>query len=208
MNPVTFADSQLKFSTDTMIKSIFTGFFLLTILYSLTAQTIKPNSLQFWQTLATHCGQAFEGEVVTAPANDTTFAGKKLVMHVRSCTPNRIRIPFHVGENYSRTWVLTLHDSLIQLKHDHRHEDGSEDRVTQYGGFATNTGNKTTQYFPADQFTVNLLPTAASNVWWIDVTDEYFTYHLRRIGTDRQYSIRFNLKKPIALPPAPWGWQD
>jgi hypothetical protein len=209
MNPVTFADFQLKFSMDTMIKSIFTGLFLLTNLYSLSAQSIKPNSIRFWQTLSTHCGQAFEGEVVTAPANDTTFAGKKLVMHVRSCAPNRIRIPFHVGENYSRTWVLTLHDSLIQLKHDHRHEDGSEDRVTQYGGLATNTGNKTTQYFPADQFTVNLLPTAASNVWWIDVVPgEHFTYNLRRIGSDRQYSIRFNLKQPIKTPPAPWGWQD
>jgi hypothetical protein len=191
-----------------MIKPLSTCLFLLTILFSLEAQPPKPASLQFWQTLATHCGQVFEGEVVTAPANDTTFAGKKLVMHVRSCAPNRIRIPFHVGENYSRTWVLTLHDSLIQLKHDHRHEDGSEDRVTQYGGMATNTGNKTTQYFPADQFTVNLLPTASSNVWWIDVTDNYFTYNLRRIGTDRQFSIRFNLKKPVAVPPAPWGWKD
>ena len=191
-----------------MIKSIFLCLLTLSSLSSINAQSPKPASLQFWETLATHCGQAFEGEVVTAPANDTTFAGKKLVMHVRSCEPNRIRIPFHVGENYSRTWLLTLHDSLILLKHDHRHEDGSEDHVTQYGGKATNTGSKTSQYFPSDQFTVNLLPAASSNVWWIDVSDDYFTYNLRRMGTDRQFSIRFNLKKPIAIPPAPWGWKD
>jgi hypothetical protein len=191
-----------------MSKLIFSLFIALSLSSNLCAQPSKPNSLQFWQTLTTHCGQAFEGEVVTAPANDTTFAGKKLVMHVRSCAPYQIRIPFHVGENYSRTWVLTLHDSLIQLKHDHRHEDGTEDRVTQYGGMATNTGNKTTQFFPADQFTINLLPTAASNVWWIDVTDEYFTYNLRRIGTDRQFSIKFNFKKAIKIPVAPWGWKD
>jgi hypothetical protein len=175
----------------------------------LNAQPTKPGSIVFWETLNTYCGQAFEGEVVAAPANDTTFANKKLVMHIRSCEKGRIRIPFHVGENYSRTWVLTLHDSLVQLKHDHRHEDGSEDRVTQYGGMATNTGNKTTQFFPADQFTVNLLPAAASNVWWIDVVPgEHFTYHLRRMGSDRQFSIRFNLKNPILVPPAPWGWKD
>lgn len=192
-----------------MIKSILLCLLTLSSLPSINAQSPTPPSLQFWQTLSTYCGQAFEGEVITAPANDTTFAGKKLVMHVRSCEANRIRIPFHVGENYSRTWVLTLQDSLIQLKHDHRHEDGIEDRVTQYGGMATNTGSKTTQYFPADQFTVNLLPAAVSNVWWIDlVAGEYFTYNLRRIGTDRQYSIRFNLKKPIGTPPAPWGWKD
>lgn len=192
-----------------MKKSFFTICLPLSILASLKAQPSSTPSLQFWQTLSNYCGQAFEGEVITVPANDTTFAGKKLVMHVRSCEPNRIRIPFHVGENYSRTWILSLHDSLIQLKHDHRHEDGSEDRVTQYGGMSTNTGSKTTQYFPADQFTVNLLPAAVSNVWWIDlVAGEYFTYNLRRIGTDRQYSIRFNLKKPNGTPPAPWGWKD
>jgi hypothetical protein len=175
----------------------------------LIAQQRKAGSMVFWEALTKYKGLAFEGEVVTAPANDTTFAGKKLVMHVRSCEEGRIRIPFHVGDNYSRTWVLTLHDSLIQLKHDHRHKDGSEDRVTQYGGMATNTGNKTTQYFPADQFTVNMLPAAGSNVWWIDVVPgEHFTYSLRRIGSDRQYSIRFNLKMPIETPPAPWGWKD
>lgn len=169
----------------------------------------ESNSHIFWKNLSAYCGQAFAGEVISAPPNDTTFAGKKLVMHIKSCEPNRIRIPFHVGENYSRTWVITMHDSLIQLKHDHRHEDGSEDRVTQYGGLATNTGSKTTQYFPADQFTVNLLPAAGSNVWWIDVVaGEHFTYNLRRIGSDRQYSIRFNLKQPIETPPAPWGWKD
>ncbi|HSK12094.1 MAG TPA: hypothetical protein VK907_02710 [Phnomibacter sp.] len=177
---------------------------------SLSGQrTPMAGSNLFWASLEKNCGKAFEGEVVTAPDNDTTFAGKKLVMHIRSCEAGRIRIPFHVGENYSRTWVLTLYDSLVQLKHDHRHADGSEDRVTQYGGMATNTGTPTTQYFPADQYTVDLLPTAASNVWWIDmVPGEHFTYNLRRIGTDRQYSIRFNLQKPIPAPPAPWGWKD
>jgi len=189
-----------------MIKSILLCLLTLSSLCCINAQSPTTPSLQFWQILSSYCGQSFEGEVITAPANDTTFAGKKLVMHVRSCEPGRIRIPFHVGENYSRTWVLTLHDSLIQVKHDHRHEDGSEDRVTQYGGMATNTGSKTTQYFPADQVTVNLLPAAVSNVWWIEVIEgEYFTYNLRRIGTDRQYSIRFNLKKqapnPQPLPP-------
>jgi hypothetical protein len=190
-----------------LIHAIATCIFMLSNFGIAAAQ--EANTLAFWKTLTTYCGQAFEGEVIAAPANDTTFAGKKLVMHVRSCDDGRIRIPFHVGENYSRTWVLTLQDSLIQLKHDHRHEDGSPDRVTMYGGTTPNTGSKTMQYFPADQETANLLPYASSNVWWIDVVaGEHFTYNLRRIGSDRQYSIRFNLKQPIETPPAPWGWQD
>ena len=48
-------------------------------------------------------------------------------MHVRSCEENRIRIPFFVGDDKSRTWVLTFDSDQIQLKHNHRHEDGSVD---------------------------------------------------------------------------------
>src|SRR5690606_7903811 len=115
-------------------------FFLIAFLISfrsVLAQEI-PGSLQFWNTLKSHCGKSYEGELLTAGNDD--FAGKKLVMHVRTCEDNTIRVPFFVGEDRSRTWVLTLADNLIKLKHDHRHEDGSEDDVTQYGGSSTNTG--------------------------------------------------------------------
>ena len=55
-------------------------------------------------------------------------------MHVRSCKDKTIRIPFFVGDDKSRTWVFTMSKSnLITLKHDHRHKDGSEDKITQYG---------------------------------------------------------------------------
>jgi hypothetical protein len=55
-------------------------------------------------------------------------------MHVRTCSENALRIPFHVGDDHSRTWVITRTENGLRLKHDHRHEDGSEDAVTQYGG--------------------------------------------------------------------------
>lgn len=164
---------------------------------------------KFWISLQELCGKAYKGVVITAPANDTIFKGKALVMHVRSCTPSLIRIPFFVGENRSRTWVFSKSDESLQLKHDHRHEDGKEDSITQYGGSTTNRGKSTMQLFPADQETTNMLPAAAANVWWIDlVPGEYFTYNLRRIGTDRLFSIRFDLKKPVTTPPLPWGWID
>jgi hypothetical protein len=167
----------------------------------------KTPSHQFWETLKSHCGKAFEGKLVS-PESDPRFAGK-LVMHVRACEDGRIRIPFFVGEDRSRTWVLTMDDAgLIQLKHDHRHEDGSEDQVTQYGGKASNTGAATTQFFPADQFTANLLPAAVGNVWWITVDDTSFTYNLRRLGSPTLFSVRFDLTKSIEIPAAPWGWKD
>jgi hypothetical protein len=130
-------------------------------------------------------------------------------MHLRSCTPDRVRIPFFVGANKSRTWVLNKKKDRLLLKHDHRHEDGTPDKITMYGGWTTNFGAPTRQTFPADQETAVMLPAAASNVWWIElVPGQYFTYNLRRMGTDRFFSIKFDLTKEIKTPAAPWGWKD
>jgi hypothetical protein len=164
-------------------------------------------SQKFWNTLKTHCGKAYEGKLIS-PESDPRFAGR-LIMHVRSCEDGRIRVPFFVGDDRSRTWVLTMDEAgLIQLKHDHRHEDGSEDEVTQYGGKASNTGSATTQFFPADQFTANLLPAAVGNVWWITVDENSFTYNLRRLGSPTLFSVKFDLTQQVDVPAAPWGWKD
>lgn len=66
----------------------------------------------FLATLARRCGQAFAGRIVAdRPSSPTPgpFTGKTLVMHVRGCTEpwRELRIPFHVGDDHSRTWVLT-----------------------------------------------------------------------------------------------------
>jgi hypothetical protein len=113
-----------------------------------------------------------------------------------------------VGDNRSRTWVLTKNKIGITLKHDHRHEDGSEDKVTQYGGTTTNQGFSQMQIFPADNQTQKTIPAAASNIWWITINDSSFTYNLRRIGSDRLFTVSFNLKQPIETPLAPWGWKN
>ena len=162
-----------------------------------------PGSVQFWKNLESHCGKAYEGRLISGGSED--FSGKKLVMHVRSCEGNNIRIPFFVGEDKSRTWVLTMQDNRIQLKHDHRQEDGSEDDITQYGGTSTNTGLSHVQIFPADQETSELIPYASTNVWWITLDDTTFSYNLKRIGSDRLFSVEFDLTKEVETPSAPWG---
>lgn len=176
------------------------------ILLSVSAfsQELKPNEV-FWKTLQLHCGKAYEGEIMTPSENDP-FSGKRLVMHVVDCGEGFIHIPFFVGEDKSRTWVLTLENSRIKLKHDHRHEDGSEDQITQYGGIASNTGMAGIQFFPADQQTADLIPYAANNVWWITIEETSFTYNLRRIGSDRFFSVKFDLTKEVESPGPAWGW--
>lgn len=170
---------------------------------SLTAQT---GAETFWNNLQKHCGKAYEGQLI-APENDEGFAGKKLVMHVRSCTSKEIKVPFFVGDDRSRTWVFTKKKGVITLKHDHRHEDGSEDEVTQYGGTASNTGSANLQMFPADQQTATLLPRAATNVWSVSLDEKSYGYNLSRIFNNTIFKVEFDLTKPIKTPEAPWGWK-
>ena len=128
-------------------------------------------------------------------------------MHVRNCGPHEIRIPLHVGTDRSRTWVITRSDSGLRLKHDHRHEDGAEDRITQYGGDTRDAGLETRQEFYADSLTAALIPAARTNVWTIELVQRegLFAYALRREGTDRRFRVEFDLSRPVAAPPAPWG---
>lgn len=175
---------------------------------SAIAQT-EPPSVVFWKELQKLCGKAFAGTVVAAPADDTTFKDKALVMHVRSCERDQIKIPFVVGDDRSRTWILTRRGNLIELRHDHRHADGKPDDVTMYGGWTTNQGLSTRQMFPADHQTVDEIAAAAMNVWWIDlIPGQSFSYNLRRVGTERYFSIKFDLKTTVKAPDAPWGWKD
>ena len=167
----------------------------------------RPN---FFANLSELCGKAFEGRVVSPPvAADASFAGKRLVMHVRECSADTIRVPFNVGDDHSRTWVVTRTATGYRLKHDHRHRDGSEDKVTQYGGDSITPRTAARQEFPADAFTKDLLVrvgnvAGAANVWAIEVHPErIIAYELRRPG--RFFRVEFDLSRPIAPPPLPWG---
>lgn len=160
-----------------------------------------------WQNLRTLCGGAFEGRLVEGTAaSDAAFKEQRLVMHVLVCGENEIRIPLHVGADRSRTWVITRTDKGLRLKHDHRHEDGSEDPVTQYGGDTAGPGTAEQQDFPADAFTARLIPAASTNVWTISLTPQKaFGYGLRREAEGRHFRIEFDLTRPVETPPAPWG---
>ena len=190
----------------------FLSLLLPTIVAGCATLAPAPPAERFFGSLAGLCGQAFEGRIVSpAVPADAAFAGKRLVMHVRDCGPDTIRIPFHVGEDRSRTWVIRRTASGLRLKHDHRHQDGTEDRVTQYGGDSVDAGTAERQSFPADAFTRALLvrennPAGAANVWAMEVrSGGAFSYELRRPG--RFFRVEFDLARPVAPPPPPWGSQ-
>ena len=154
----------------------------------------------FLAELARLCGQAFAGRIVAnepASPDPDPFSGRALVMHVRGCKdPAReLRIPFHVGDDRSRTWVVTRSGNQLQLKHDHRHDDGTEDKLSQYGGETILPGTAQRQEFPADQFSKDLFvkedrAASVTNVWAMEVrAPGFFAYELRRPG--RFFRVEF-----------------
>ena len=166
----------------------------------------------FLARLQAHCGKAFEGRVVTADPADAAFAGQRLVMHVRDCSKDEVRIPFHVGPDRSRTWVVTRTATGLRLKHDHRHEDGSPDTLTMYGGDSRAPGTAVRQEFPADAESVALFTrerrsVSNSNVWAMEIPSATFAYELRRppIPGGRFFRVEFDLARPVEPPPPPWG---
>ncbi|MDO9487169.1 MAG: hypothetical protein Q7J32_02265 [Sphingomonadaceae bacterium] len=170
--------------------------------------TVTPQD-QFFDRLSALCGKAFAGQVVTTDPADADFAGKPLVMHVRSCTPTELRIPFHVGDDRSRTWVITRQPAGLRLKHDHRHRDGSEDAVTQYGGDTAAVGTAARQEFPVDDvskamFTREGRSVSNTNVWAVEIEPgAAFVYELSR--PNRLFRVRFDLTRPVDVPSPPWG---
>lgn len=160
---------------------------------------------EFMTHLTELCGRAFRGEAVLI--SGPGFEGE-LVMHVRHCTETEVQIPLHIGENRSRTWVVTRTAGGLRLKHDHRLEDGSDDPVTQYGGDTVEPGTATSQRFPADAYTAQLIPEAATNVWTMTIVPgERFIYHLTRHGEPRA-TFEFDLTDQVPPPPAPWGYDE
>ncbi|MDF7777855.1 hypothetical protein P1X14_21550 [Sphingomonas sp. AOB5] len=162
----------------------------------------------FLSRLQSLCGKAFAGKVVTTDPADASFAGKPLVMHVRECGADGVRIPFHVGEDRSRTWVITRTATGLRLKHDHRHEDGTSDKTTMYGGDTAASGTAERQEFPVDgesiaMFRANGLDRSVTNIWAVEASATRFAYELRR--ENRHFRVEFDLTRPVAAPPAPWG---
>jgi hypothetical protein len=166
----------------------------------------------FLARIAQHCGQAFAGRIVAdqPPQENDPFAGKALVMHVRECGKQELKIPFHVGDDHSRTWVLTRTDTGLRLKHDHRHQDGSEDAVTMYGGDTADAGSAVRQAFPVDAESVATferagLTASVTNTWAMEIEPgQRFLYELSRPG-GRLFQVEFDLTTPVPTPPTPWG---
>ena len=182
----------------------FSGVFaaLAFMLASSTPVLANDNSNAFFHSLEKLCGARFEGAMTFPTSGQDDFAGKLLVADIKSCTSSEIRISFAVGDDTSRTWIISRTAGGLQLQHDHRHPDGTEDAVSMYGGEANAEGTASMQSFAADAHTRKLIPEAATNIWTIRLGDEgnTITYDLQRNGKPR---FRAELKRVDSVLPDP-----
>lgn len=150
-------------------------------------QASNSPQLAFFKQIHSMCGARFEGQSSFPDDPDDAFYGLPLVAVIESCEENVIRIPFKVGDDTSRTWILSRTPAGLELKHDHRHDDGTPDEITMYGGTADTPGTATSQSFPADAYTANLIPEATTNEWFLTLSDDARTliYYLERHGKPR-----------------------
>jgi hypothetical protein len=78
-----------------------------------------------------------------------------------------------------------------------------------YGGDTTSAGTNGRREFPVDAESIALferegLTASVTNTWAMEIEPgTRFVYELRRPG--RLFRVEFDLRAPVALPPAPWG---
>ncbi|MBX7528016.1 hypothetical protein [Qipengyuania vesicularis] len=189
---------------------------------------LPPSQEAFWDALQSHCGKAYQGSLASSDARDADWQGRAMIAHWAECSETRVAIAFHVetemeyavGEavwDRSRTWLVTRTAEGLRLKHDHRHEDGEEDAVTQYGGDTLSAGTARVQDFPVDAFSIAMferegLDASLTNVWRVEVdpagsSGAPFAYQLtRRNDPTRLFRVEFDASEPVPAPPPAWGW--
>lgn len=187
------------------------------------APALPQTQEQFWSALHSHCGKAYAGQLASEDERDADFRGRRMVAHWAECSPERVAVAFHVQSadgatwDRSRTWIITRTPDGLRLKHDHRHDDGSEDATTQYGGDTLSAGTARVQDFPVDAYSIALferegLNASLTNVWRVEVDEAgtkgaRFAYQLtRRNDPTRLFRVEFDAADPITPPPPAWGW--
>ncbi len=153
-----------------------------------SSETADPQ-VAFFNNIKAQCGASFTGSTEFSSSDDPNdpFVINPLKMEVSECSDTEIRMPFYVGADSSRTWILTLTPEGLLFKHQHLLPDGTPDTITNYGGMSDGTGTEWDQHFPADEFTASLNSDYTTNKWSLilDVENGIFDYKLQRHSQPR-----------------------
>jgi hypothetical protein len=150
----------------------------------------------FFENMREMCGQVFGGRTIFAEEGDETFEPARLYFIVEECSEDELRIPFIVGGDDSRTWILRMDEDRLTFSHEHLRPDGTEHETSGFGGHASDDGSATFQHFP-DYWTTEETPEEARRVWRLRIDREHdlFVYYLDR-GGQPAYRLVFHLGEP------------
>lgn len=168
---------------------------------SATAQTPRQPAEAFFERMSALCGKSFNGKLAAGDDSDASFANAQMQAHVRTCSDREIQISFDVGEDRSRTWIITRIDGGLRLKHRHMLKGGTEDPVSQYGGDTAQQGTATRQEFPVDTYSKALFTkegrtVSNANTWAFELEPQQtLTYELAR--PNRLFRVAFDLANPV-----------
>jgi hypothetical protein len=163
----------------------------------------------FWANLQQHCGRAFPGGLGVEPPGDDMLQGDELLIaHFRDCSAREMRIAFHIepggdrSADRSRTWVLRRIEERIELRHDHRHQDGTADETTWYGAFSSGMAAPNRMEF---EFVDGAPMPGVWRGWRLEIEpNQRYSYGTVRNGEWR-WRVDFDLSRPVDLPPPAWG---
>ena len=161
-------------------------------------QSLPQAERAFLANLAGLCGNSYRGkETYSAPGRES-WSNKDFVIHVTVCEYDRVHIPFHLDQDRSRTWMFLAEENGLRFRHDHRHEDGTPDDPTMYGGYADGTGTGYIQRFPADKYTKDLLADTLNREWRVVLAEDMssLTYELH-YSRQLMFAAGFDLTSPI-----------
>ena len=155
----------------------------------------------FLNQYSQYCGYAYEGSTnfVDLSSGDL-FENARLTMILSDCDEDEVRIPFHVDEDTSRTWIVKMTPQGLHLSHDHRYPDGTQYDNNFYGGYADSEGTASIQYFPADHRTIEERPARAANRWAKEIDAENDRYYYRLYLNDElRLEAEFDLSERINI---------
>lgn len=171
-------------------------------------ETLNPQHVFFDRFLG-YCGQSFAAHIVEDDQPSEAW-NQPLVLHIRDCEADTLRMPLHVGEDRSRTWVLQRTAEGLNFQHIHLHQDGSADAVSPYGGHTAEDGTEGLQSFPADAASKALfertgLAVSTQNTWRLGFPSaDILSYQLTR--PNRSFIVHVDLSQPVEEPPPAWGY--
>jgi len=190
-----------------MIKNLYISFLtaLVVVLSSCnsmqenTEEITKTNEDIFFEHFKNLEGKTFAGKEVFIREDMESWAHLDLIMHIREYTDSVVFVPFRVGDNTSRTWTLyRVNDGRLRLRHDHRHDDGTPEDLNLYGGYTGEGSTAISQFFPADDYTCNMLRRICDNEWNMQFSEDLstFSYILKKEGV-KVIRIDFDLTRAL-----------